>query len=132
MNKNKTKVTLNIITLILIFLTVTGILFSQNEYEQKFIGTWSNDQDTDLFVFEENNIVYLTDEDGIRLTENGRWRAGADTLAVELQYNGKRYRLVFKYEFIDENEIKMVVVKNLVDGKEEETEESEFILSRIK
>jgi HSP20 family molecular chaperone IbpA len=132
MNKNKIRFFLTIIIVITTIVMINGMLYSQNEYEQKFIGKWSNDQDTDLFVFENNNIVYLTDEDGIRLTENGRWRANADTLAVELQYNGKRYRLIFKYEFINEDEIKMQVVKNLVDGKEEETDENEFLLTRVK
>jgi hypothetical protein len=129
MNKKKKILTISITMIILI--GISTVLTTQNEYEQMFIGTWANDQDSDLFVFEENNIVYLMDEDGIRLTENGRWRATSDTLAVELQYNGKRYRLIFKYEILSEDKVEMNIIKNLVDGKEVKSEESKFILTKV-
>jgi hypothetical protein len=91
--------------------------FSQNEYEKMFIGKWEVPEDPNLFVFEENNIVYIEDIDGIRVTENGRWRATSDKVSIELKYNGKRYRMVYEYEFIDEDTVDITIVKALEDGK---------------
>ena len=123
-----------IILAFILALTVTTLLSADtNVYEEKLIGVWENDEEPDLIVFEEDNICYMMDEDEIKLTENGRWSATATTISMELKYNGKKYRNVFKYEFIDDDTAKLKIIKSLIDGKEDKLpteEDSVFIVKR--
>ncbi|MFW5799367.1 MAG: hypothetical protein ACOCV8_01025 [Spirochaetota bacterium] len=89
-----------IIALILFILTANFIFADLNKYEKQLYGAWKLLEEPDIIVFDKNNICYIVDEDGIRQTENGRWKATSNTVAMALKYNGKRYRSEFEYEFI--------------------------------
>jgi hypothetical protein len=112
-----------IILLIILVISIASLSTAQNEYESRLIGVWESEEEPDLIVFEENNIAYIMDIDYIRLTENGRWKATATQISVELQYNGKKYRVIYEYELINDNEVEVKIVKSLVDGKEPDDEE---------
>jgi hypothetical protein len=114
------------------FIAVASFVYGANPYEEKFLGKWSGEDDPDIFVFEDKNICYFIDEDGNKITENGRWSADSKKLSFELKYNGKRYRTIFEYSFLDNDSVQLKVVKNLIDGKEEKFEVSEFTMHRIK
>lgn len=126
---NKRKFILGILSIILL-LTLSTLIFGINEYEEKFLGVWENEEDPDLMVFEEDNIFYMIDEDEIRVSENGRWSATATKVSIELKYNGKKYRMISEYEFIDDDTVKIKIIKNFIDGKEEELENTEYIAIR--
>jgi hypothetical protein len=88
-----------------------------NVYEQKMLGKWEVQDEADLFVFEKNNVCYRMDLDGIKTSENGRWNATAKKLTVEVRYNGKKYRTVFKYEEVNPDKFKLTISRAFVDGK---------------
>ena len=88
-----------------------------NAYEKPIVGQWEIEGETDLFVFEDGNVCYREDEDGLKTSEKGRWSATASKLTIEVKYNGKKFRSVFSYEKITDDEYKLVLEKALIDGK---------------
>ena len=101
----------------ILLLLLPTMALASNQYEKPIVGTWEVDGEADLFVFEDNNVCYRMDEDGIRTSETGRWSATASKLRVELKYNGKKYRIVFNYKRIDADSSTLVIIRSLVDGK---------------
>jgi hypothetical protein len=119
---NKKYISISIMVIITTFI-LGSLIFPQNIYEEKFIGKWEVPEETNIYVFSEDNIVYIEDIDGIRVTENGRWKATSDKVSIELKYNGRRYRMVYEYEFVNEDKVNVTVIKALEDGQPMQNEE---------
>lgn len=86
-------------------------------YEKPIVGKWEIEGETDLFVFEEGNVCYREDEDGLKTSEKGRWSATVNKLTIEVKYNGKKFRSAFSYEKISEDSYKLILETATVDGK---------------
>ena len=107
-------------------------LAAPNAYEKVIIGKWEIEGETDLFVFEKDNVCYREDEDGLKTLEKGRWSATASKLTIEVKYNGRKYRTVFSYEKTGEDTFKLMIEKALVDGKPKRARKKEKIATRWK
>ncbi len=88
-----------------------------NKYEAQMVGTWEITGETDLFVLARNNSCYRVDEDGIKTSRRGRWKADSKRLTIQLKYNGKKFRSVFAYSRVSKDKFKLTIVKAFVDGK---------------
>jgi len=119
-----------------VIVAVCGVFCSAalaaNPYETKIIGKWEVEDEVDLFVFEDNNVCYRMDEDGIKTSENGRWSAMSTKLTTEVKYNGKKYRTVFKYATVDENTFNLTIETSYIDGKKQKVEKKEITAKRWK
>jgi hypothetical protein len=124
----------NIICVLAVFgaMLPASAVDAANTYESKILGKWVVDDEVDLFVFEDRNICFRMDEDGIKTSENGRWSATSSKLTTEVKYNGKKYRTVFKYDRVDADTYKLTIVTSLIDGKKQEVKKKEVIAKRWK
>ena len=103
-----------------------------NKYEVAMVGTWEISGEADLFVLARNNSCYRVDEDGIKTSRRGRWKADSRRLSMELKYNGKKYRSVFSYKKVSKDQFKLTIVMAFVDGKPKAPKKSEVTATRKK
>lgn len=136
--KTLKNILISTLLIVLAFGISMAMFADTNEYEQKLVGKWENEYEANIIVFEKDNVCYIMDSDGVRQSRNGRWSATSSKVSMELRYNRKNYRSVFKYEIVKEKddkaqEVKFELVKSLVNGKEDKSiyrGEDEFILKR--
>ncbi len=105
---------------------------AENKYTAQMVGTWEISGEADLFVLAKNNSCYRQDEDGIKTSRRGRWAADSSKLTIELKYNGKKFRSVFKYEMVSKDHFKLDIVKSFVDGKPKKPKRSKLVAKRWK
>ena len=103
-----------------------------NPYEQEILGKWEIEGETDLFVFEADNVCYRMDEDGVLTSEKGRWSATADHMTIEVKYNGKRFRSVFRYTRAEGGGFQLEIERALVDGQPKEVKRKKLTAKRWK
>ena len=103
-----------------------------NKYEADMVGTWELTGETDLFVLAKNNSCYRVDEDGIKTSRRGRWKADSRRLIIQLKYNGKKYRSVFTYTRVSKDKFKLTIVKAFVDGKPKVPKKAQVTATRKK
>ena len=120
-----------IAALLLIACTPAAAL-AANKYEAAMVGTWEITGETDLFVLSRNNSCHRVDEDGIKTSRRGRWKADSRRLIIQLKYNGKKFRSVFAYSRVSKDTFKLTIVKAFVDGKPKVPKKSQVTATRKK
>ncbi len=103
-----------------------------NKYQTLLTGSWEIEGEADIFVLDRKNSCYRMDEDGIKTSRRGRWAADAKRLTIELKYNGKKYRTVFKYEMVSKDHFALTIVKSLVNGKSKKPKNNKVVARRWK
>ena len=110
----------------------TAAQAEDNKYAAIMVGTWEVEGEADLIVLARNNSCYRMDEDGFKTSRRGRWNADSKRLTMELKYNGKKYRSVFTYKQVNEDQFQLTIVKAFVDGKPKKPKKSEITVRRKK
>ncbi len=105
---------------------------ADNKYAAKMVGTWEVEGEADLVVLAKNNTCFRVDEDGVKTSRRGRWKADSKRLTMELKYNGKKYRSVFTYKMITKDHFQLTIIKAFVDGKPKKPKKSELQVRRKK
>ena len=105
---------------------------AENKYQALLAGSWEIEGEAEIFVLDSNNSCYRMDEDGIKTSKRGRWAADAKRLTLELKYNGKKYRTIFKYEMVSKDHFALTIIKALVDGKPKKPKKNKVVAKRWK
>ena len=105
---------------------------AENKYQALLAGSWEIEGEAEIFVLDKNNSCYRMDEDGIMTSKRGRWAADAKRLTLELKYNGKKYRTIFKYEMVSKDHFALTIIKALVDGKPKKPKKNKVVAKRWK
>ena len=105
---------------------------AENKYQALLAGSWEIEGEAEIFVLDKNNSCYRMDEDGIKTSKRGRWAADAKRLTLELKYNGKKYRTIFKYERVSKDHFALTIIKALVDGKPKKPKKNKVVAKRWK
>ena len=117
---------------LMVLFGLPGAALAGNKYEAAMVGTWEITGEADLFVLAKNNSCYRVDEDGIKTSRRGRWKADSKRLIIQLKYNGKKYRSVFAYTRVTKDKFKLTIIKAFVDGKPKVPKKSEVTATRKK
>ena len=117
---------------ILVVAALAPAAHADNKYAAMMVGTCEVEGEADLVVLDKNHTCYRVDEDGVKTSRRGRWKADSRRLTMELKYNGKKYRSVFNYKMVTADHFHLTIVNAFVDGKPKKPKKSELQVRRKK